>query len=440
MKFENKLICEPNPVMTYHLIDSSFVRTAETKEGNIHQLVFSTEIMDRHQTIKRVNGAQLKNFKANPVYLWAHNVRNEFPPIGTVKKLIKKNDPNRLVGGTLFDQEDEFARFIESKFIRGFLNATSIGFIPLEWESITEHNKDKGKDELIGYDIIKYELLEASAVPVPSDFKALKEDRQFFKDMEWERYIEEFHYPLPKGWEKRTIIVFDSEKEKNENIDFEDECTQYFEGEDQVIRIDMRKVISYKAFPTADEGYSWDASRAKKNLAKWAGGPDKDKISWSKYGQGFGWVDTENAESFGAYKLPHHDVIDGSVKTIWRGVAAAMAALLGARGGVDIPENDKRGVYSHLKKHYDQFDKEAPEYREYEFDELIEMYLRDLSEDEWKFLLDKIFEKEKDERLIELMNDNPREKLNDFLQKISRFLNVVQLAELVQTIEQSERK
>lgn len=59
------------------------------------------------------------------------------------------------------------------------------------------------------------------------------------------------------------------------------------------------------------------------------------------------------------YKLPHH-VAEG-YKTVWKGVAAAMAALMGARGGVDVPESDREGVHAHLAKHYVEFDKEPPE-------------------------------------------------------------------------------
>jgi hypothetical protein len=46
-----------------------------------------------------------------------------------------------------------------------------------------------------------------------------------------------------------------------------------------------------------------------------------------------------------------------------RGVQAAMSALLGGRGGVDMPDDERRGVYNHLAKHYREFDKEPPEFR-----------------------------------------------------------------------------
>src|SRR5580693_1071365 len=50
------------------------------------------------------------------------------------------------------------------------------------------------------------------------------------------------------------------------------------------------------------------------------------------------------------------------MKANWRGVAAAMGSLMGARGGVSIPDADKKAVYSHLAKHYKEFGKEAPDY------------------------------------------------------------------------------
>jgi len=74
------------------------------------------------------------------------------------------------------------------------------------------------------------------------------------------------------------------------------------------------------------------------------------------------WYDKENPDIKSSYKLPHHTA--KGHKTVWRGVAAAMAALLGARGGVNIPASDRKGVYNHLAKHYKEFDKEVPKFKE----------------------------------------------------------------------------
>jgi hypothetical protein len=84
------------------------------------------------------------------------------------------------------------------------------------------------------------------------------------------------------------------------------------------------------------------------------------------------WYDSENPDLKGSYKLPHHKT-DGH-KAIWNGVRAAMGAILGARGGVDIPNGDKKSVYNHLAKHYGHWDKEAPEFKDYSDEDLKELF------------------------------------------------------------------
>lgn len=126
---------------------------------------------------------------------------------------------------------------------------------------------------------------------------------------------------------------------------------------------DQLSVVPAELHPTADIETSWDGDAANDRIKEWAGGPDKEEIDWSKYQEGFTWYDLEDKENFGSYKLPHHDIIDGAIKTVWNGVKAAMGALLGARGGVDIPDDEKEGVYNHLAKHYEQFEKDVPEFK-----------------------------------------------------------------------------
>lgn len=76
----------------------------------------------------------------------------------------------------------------------------------------------------------------------------------------------------------------------------------------------------------------------------------------------FAWAATYPAEKFGDLKLPHHvPSKTGIGKAVWNGVRAAMGALMGARGGVDIPEGDFDDVYNHLAKHYSEFGKTPPE-------------------------------------------------------------------------------
>jgi hypothetical protein len=62
-----------------------------------------------------------------------------------------------------------------------------------------------------------------------------------------------------------------------------------------------------------------------------------------------------------AYKLPHHEIVDGRLRVVWNGVRSAMQVLAGARGGVDIPQEDRKAVYEHLARHYKEFGKEPPQ-------------------------------------------------------------------------------
>jgi hypothetical protein len=71
------------------------------------------------------------------------------------------------------------------------------------------------------------------------------------------------------------------------------------------------------------------------------------------------WVDDEaDPDTKRAYKLPHHRAAG---EVVWRGVAAAMSRLF--QQGTQIPDADRRGVYNHLRRHYQQFDKEPPDFR-----------------------------------------------------------------------------
>lgn len=112
--------------------------------------------------------------------------------------------------------------------------------------------------------------------------------------------------------------------------------------------------------PSPLEDSSWDADSAESDIRRWAGGPDKEDIDWEKYAKGFAYYDGDDRENFGSYKLPHHKVVDSELRTSERGVIAAGNAVSGSRGGVDIPSDDVSNVKSHLSKHYNQFDRNAP--------------------------------------------------------------------------------
>lgn len=114
-----------------------------------------------------------------------------------------------------------------------------------------------------------------------------------------------------------------------------------------------------------DQGLAWDSGAAIKNIKDWASDSDGN-IDFTKYAKAFFWVDPASNDKQGGYKLPFADIFDGDLKAVWRGVSGAMAALMGSRGGVDIPDNDRKPVYNAIVKYYDKFDKEPPEFKSFE--------------------------------------------------------------------------
>ena len=123
----------------------------------------STEALDRQNDVMVASGAQLSNYKRNPVVLWAHQYAT--PPIGRNLWIKRPKDKPGLLAKTQF-ANTEFADEIFQLYKEQFLNAWSVGFVPLE----TKDAEDGGN----GRRIEKWDLLEYSAVPVPANPEALQ--------------------------------------------------------------------------------------------------------------------------------------------------------------------------------------------------------------------------------------------------------------------------
>jgi hypothetical protein len=123
-------------------------------------------------------------------------------------------------------------------------------------------------------------------------------------------------------------------------------------GTNNIKSLETKGAIPYHDYGKADEGAAWDGP---KEVAA------ADVTTLKKICT---WFDSESPDVKSSYKLPHHHV-DG-LKAVWRGVAAAMGRLAGAK----IPDGDKKACYSHLAKHYKEFDKEPPSFDALEAGEL----------------------------------------------------------------------
>ena len=126
----------------------------------------------------------------------------------------------------------------------------------------------------------------------------------------------------------------------------------------------MGKVPEPHRSPKAPEDRPWDwhgAAESKKADAI------LDSGGWALFADAHAWYDPKEDDEGRdpphekqAYKLPHHEIVDGRLRVVWHGVRSAMQVLLGSRGGVDIPDADRNKVYEHLAEHDREFGREPP--------------------------------------------------------------------------------
>ncbi|MBI2034266.1 MAG: HK97 family phage prohead protease [Candidatus Levybacteria bacterium] len=278
---------------------------AETKAASEDRTLvvkITTSNPDRSSDVVLPQGAILDNYQKNPVV--ALNHKYDGLAIAKTEQLEVIDDG--ILAKVKFPELGvyELADTVYELYKGGFMNAWSIGFIPVEME-----DRDGG-----GREFKKWELLEYSAVLVPDNPEAL------------------------------TML-------RSKGIEVTDE------GE----IIETKGVIPFKDTPNSDKDTLWDGP-----AEVIAASVEDLKVMCA-------WFDSANPDIKVSYKLPHHKA-SGDHPVVWRGVAAAMAALLGARGGVDIPDSDRRGVYNHLSKHYSQYDEEPPEFKEYSEEESKEVF------------------------------------------------------------------
>ncbi len=123
--------------------------------GSPIRFVIATEGIKRDGLNLKVAGARVDNYLRNPIVTWVHDFMGQRLPIGRANLIL---GPNQIDAEIVFDQLDEFARMVESKYRRGYLNAVSVSWNPLRME---------------GRNVEEWEFLELAAVPVPGDPEAL---------------------------------------------------------------------------------------------------------------------------------------------------------------------------------------------------------------------------------------------------------------------------
>ena len=129
--------------------------------------------------------------------------------------------------------------------------------------------------------------------------------------------------------------------------------------EDEEIGEELRSVPSFADLPfhePMDDSWSFTAKEADEVLG--------DPEDWDRFKKAHAYFDPDNDEIKGGYKLPFAKMSGGDLKAYWRGVVAAMAAINGSRGGVDISDDQRKKAYDMLSRYYDKADKEPPEFNQ----------------------------------------------------------------------------
>lgn len=124
-------------------------------------------------------------------------------------------------------------------------------------------------------------------------------------------------------------------------------------------KLETKKAETNLQLPIAPDDTEWAGDAARQQMRERATDAEGN-VDWDKYGEGFFYCDESDPEKAASYKLPFATVIDGALAAVPRGIYAAAAAMQGARGGVDLPDEDREAVKEKIMEYYLRLDREPP--------------------------------------------------------------------------------
>jgi hypothetical protein len=336
----SRLFVDPKGIITIERWLPEMVKDASATDGTIVHYV-STPRIDPVRDIMDPFGVDARALQKNKAVFYNHKwFGPQDLPIG--KNLWLKSERGGVLAKTQYAvNETSFARDVYNLTMGGFLNSFSIGFSPLKWAVVPVSELPK----LVGgrFDIV--------------NMNELGPDEKVVVHLNWG-----MHEYSEVGVPMNMDAVRKAKAMEMVQSDFGREYFGSVFGREQ-LRVEILGVkgaIPYAKHDLAPIGDAWDA------------GAEVKKASVDDLHKMCAWYDESAPAAKSSYKLPHHTM--AGLHTVWRGVAAAMGALLGARGGVIIPSGDKKAVYNHLAGHYKDFEKTPPEFKDYTEDELFKEF------------------------------------------------------------------
>lgn len=156
---------------TAHLVTKTIKAGDEDKAPTI-EIVASTFDVDRDNDTIDQNGWRLDDYRKNPVVPFVHDYSQ--PPVARATETEVRGGQLRQAWEFTDREVYPFGHMIGRMYELGFMNAASVGFNPITWE----YDEDRG-----GFNFKEQELMESSAVVVPSNRGALAQARQAGVDL-----------------------------------------------------------------------------------------------------------------------------------------------------------------------------------------------------------------------------------------------------------------
>lgn len=145
----------------HRLQSYGYLRAIDAEQMRV-TAVISTGDLARDDAIVDPRGWVFDNYNRNPVVLWSHDDA-AMPMARTID--LQATD-REVIGVAEFDRDDPQAVTLFGKVRRGFINATSVRWLPLE----AEFREVAGRSVLV---FTRQELLEWSFVTIPADPSAV---------------------------------------------------------------------------------------------------------------------------------------------------------------------------------------------------------------------------------------------------------------------------
>lgn len=146
------------------------------------EIAVSTEGVARDGGVIPVSAWDMDAYRRNPVVLLAHGLGADAAfPIGRAEWTVADRRAGELRQGWRFHEENEASGTAKSLYLNGFMRSASVGFRLHEWREPTAEEAEALQAELGAPEPPRWiaeraELLEVSAVAVPSDPDALALD------------------------------------------------------------------------------------------------------------------------------------------------------------------------------------------------------------------------------------------------------------------------